>query len=128
MSSLHSYIQEGYEHKSITMLYAMLTFYFNLTGKVEAKNLTKRVKRELRRDERRNQAAQIRHRKREEVVAQKRQVGSAGTAPILVAIIALSKDADPFLALERLKESDSDATITVSQEGYLHLRWVYFYT
>jgi hypothetical protein len=96
---------------------------FCQTGKVAPKSLTKKASRELRREERRNRAAQIRHRKREEVVAQKRAIGSAMTAPILVVIIALSNDADPYAALELLKRSDSDATLTTSGEKYAHIRY-----
>jgi len=94
-------------------------------GKVAAKTITKSNNRELRREERRNQASQLRHKKREEVFAQKRQVGTARTAPILVAVIALSQDADPIVARDKLIKSDADAIVTHSGQGYVHLRYYF---
>ncbi|CAB3365603.1 Hypothetical predicted protein [Cloeon dipterum] len=90
-------------------------------GKVGPKSVVKTNKRDLRRDERRNKAVQIRHKKREDTFALKRQVGTAKTPPILVAIIALSKDVDPFLARDKLQTSEADVTTTRSGEGYIHL-------
>ncbi|KAF4527217.1 hypothetical protein B566_EDAN010565, partial [Ephemera danica] len=90
-------------------------------GKIAPKKFTKRASRELKREERRNRSAQIRHRKREEVVSQKRLIGSARTPPILVAIIALSNNADPYAALDLLAKSDNDSTMTSSGDNCVHL-------
>ncbi|XP_059476926.1 pre-rRNA-processing protein TSR1 homolog [Neocloeon triangulifer] len=90
-------------------------------GKVAAKTITKSNRRELRREERRNQAAQVRSKKREEAFAQKRQIGTARTPPILVAIISLSRDVDPIVARDKLQQGDPDTITTVSGEGHVHM-------
>jgi hypothetical protein len=92
-------------------------------GKVALKAISKGNSRELRREERRNQASQLRHKKREETFALKRQVGTARTAPILVAVIALTQNADPIAVREKLVKSDADSVVTHSGQGFVHLRY-----
>lgn len=65
----------------------------------------------------------MRHKKREETFALKRQVGTARTAPILVAVIALTQNADPMIVRERLVKSDADSIVTHSGQGFVHLRY-----
>lgn len=92
---------------------------------MSAKTLSKGNRRELGREERRNQASQIRHKKREESFALKRQVGTARTAPILVAVISLTQNADPMVAREKLIKSDADSIVTHSGQGFVHLRYIF---
>jgi pre-rRNA-processing protein TSR1 len=65
----------------------------------------------------------LRHKKREETFALKRQVGTARTAPILVAVIALTQNADPIVVREKLVKSDADSVVTHSGQGFVHLRY-----
>jgi hypothetical protein len=53
----------------------------------------------------------------------KRQVGTARTAPILVAVIALTQNADPIVVREKLVKSDEDSVVTHSGQGFVHLRY-----
>lgn len=54
------------------------------SGKISVKSLTKRNKKLLGKEERRNQAGQVRKKKRDEVLLKKRSIGGAKTAPFLV--------------------------------------------
>ncbi|KAK7868139.1 hypothetical protein R5R35_003016 [Gryllus longicercus] len=90
-------------------------------GRMAAKALSKKVRRDLRKDERRHQATQIRRNKREEVLLKKRALGSATSPPFITALVALCQDVNPFETLKVLKEADSEAEIEESAEGYIHL-------
>nr|CAD7395269.1 unnamed protein product [Timema cristinae] len=90
-------------------------------GKVSVKTLTKRARKELKKDERRNQAVQLRQKKRDEVLLKKRSLGGACTAPFLIAVVSLNADIDPFGILEFIKQADNEAVITNSGEGNIHI-------
>ncbi|XP_063696965.1 pre-rRNA-processing protein TSR1 homolog [Culicoides brevitarsis] len=83
-------------------------------GRVSVKASTMKAKRDLRRDERRHQATQIRKNKREEAIALKRSVGGTHTAPFLTCVLALHESIDPLSALAILAGCDSEAIVTKS--------------
>lgn len=92
-----------------------------LKGRTSAKSVTKRVRRELRKTERRNRAVQLRQKKRDEILFKKRSLGGSTTAPFLVAIVPLCDDVDPVGALEYLRQADDEAVITCSSQGNVHI-------
>ena len=91
-------------------------------GRTSAKTITKKARHELRKEERINKAAQIRQKKRDEILFKKRSLGGATSAPFLIAIVSLCGEIDPLGVLEYLKQADEEAVITYSNEGTLHLR------
>lgn len=80
---------------------------------------TRKAKHDLRKEERRNQAAQIRHKKREEMLKVKRGLCDA---PFLIAVIPLSRNIKAEVAVAFLKAADSESVITYSPEGQVHIR------
>ncbi|KAK9881798.1 hypothetical protein WA026_017313 [Henosepilachna vigintioctopunctata] len=90
-------------------------------GKESVKKISKKVKKELGREERRNQALQIRKNKREELLNKKRQIGSLDLAPFLVCIVPLNKNHDPNTVLNLLMQCDSEATVKNSPQGITHI-------
>lgn len=93
-----------------------------MVGRTSAKTITKKVRHELRKEERRNKAAQIRQKKRDEILLKKRSLGGATSAPFLIAIVSLCGEVDPVVVLEFLKQADEEAVVTHSQEGTVHIR------
>ena len=91
-------------------------------GRQSAKVFTKRARHELRKNERRNKATQLRQKKRDEILFKKRALGSSSSAPFLVAIVPLCNDVDPLGALEYLKQADDESVITYSSVGNVHIR------
>ncbi|XP_049809647.1 pre-rRNA-processing protein TSR1 homolog [Schistocerca nitens] len=93
-----------------------------LKGRVSAKATTKKVSRELHREERRNQAMQLRQKKREEMLLKKRfSSGVGNNHPLLLSVVPLSEKIDPLGVLELLKQADSDAVINNSSTGNVHI-------
>ncbi|XP_066992121.2 pre-rRNA-processing protein TSR1 homolog [Anabrus simplex] len=92
-----------------------------MRGKMSEKVLTKKVRRDLRKEERRHQAVQLRLKKRDEVLFKKRSLGGTRTAPFLIAVIPLSCEVDPVGCIELLKQCDSEAVISGSSEGNFHI-------
>jgi pre-rRNA-processing protein TSR1 len=91
------------------------------SGRPSVKTFTKKARHELRKGERKNKAAQIRKKKREEILLKKRSLGGATSAPLLIAVLPLCDSADYSTAVDFLKEADGDAVITRSREGHLHI-------
>lgn len=85
------------------------------------KSLSKRLKKDLSRNARRNQAVQHRKSKREEILEKKRSRGSSGSPPFLVTVLALSEDVDTKSILEIVKSCDEEATVTTSPSGVIHI-------
>lgn len=83
----------------------------------------KHLKRSLQRDARRNQLSQIRKKKREEVLAQKRNLGGFLSAPILICIIPLQSDIDIQNIVSIITSIDDTATVATSPCGILHVRY-----
>lgn len=69
---------------------------------------------ELKREERRHQANQIRKNKRQEVIALKRSLGK-NNAPFLTCIIPLHQSIDPMIALSILENCDEQAIVCKTQ-------------
>ncbi|GAB1859733.1 Pre-rRNA-processing protein TSR1 homolog [Camponotus japonicus] len=81
----------------------------------------KHLKRSLQRDARRNQLSQIRKKKREEVLAQKRNLGGFLSAPVLICIIPLQSNIDIQNIISVITGIDDTATIATSPCGILHI-------
>jgi len=113
-----------YETNVYVCLYVSMYLYNAVIfiGRTSAKIITKKARHELRKEERRNKAAQIRQKKRDEVLFKKRSLGGANSAPFLIAIVSLCGEIDPLGILEFLKQADEEAIITYSNEGTLHIR------
>lgn len=90
-------------------------------GRVSVKAITKKNKHDLKRMERRNQMQQLRAKKREESLTQKRGLGGIGSPPFLVAIIPLSTVENPLSALDQLKSCDSTVDVSYSEFGFCHI-------
>ncbi|XP_058057794.1 pre-rRNA-processing protein TSR1 homolog [Anopheles bellator] len=80
-------------------------------GKVNLKTLTRRANRQQSRDERRQQANQIRKNKRQEAIALKRAIGGALTAPFLTCVLPLNDLIDPNTALALIENCDPEASV-----------------
>lgn len=83
---------------------------------------TKRNKQLASRDQRRNQANQIRKNKRDEVFAKKRALGGQSTAPFLVCLLPLHADVDPRSALTIFETCDPSAVVHRSPSGVTHIK------
>ncbi|KAM0733978.1 Pre-rRNA-processing protein TSR1-like protein [Formica fusca] len=92
-----------------------------LKGKQNIKTSLKHLKKSLQRDARRNQLLQIRKKKREEVLAQKRNLGSCHSAPILICIIPLQSDINIQNIMSVITSIDETANIATSPCGITHI-------
>jgi len=72
---------------------------------------------ELNRQARKNLLTQIRKKKREEIIAQKRNIGSFSSAPILICIIPLQYDIDVKNVISNIKDIHEDISIVTSPCG-----------
>ncbi|KAK9752782.1 Importin beta binding domain [Popillia japonica] len=90
-------------------------------GKVSVKTISKKRKVELSRAQRRHQSLQIRQNKRDEVLLKKRSLGGFESAPLLVCVVPLSKDFDPAWAVLKLTKCDSEAVVSTSPSGVIHM-------
>ncbi|KAI5748096.1 hypothetical protein M8J77_021827 [Diaphorina citri] len=86
-------------------------------GKVNIKVISKKVKKNTRED-RRNQATQIRKNKRDEVLSSRRKFLEA---PFMVAVVPLSNSIVLGDVMEMIEKADPEAVVTHSSEGHLHL-------
>ncbi|XP_047520938.1 pre-rRNA-processing protein TSR1 homolog [Pieris napi] len=90
-------------------------------GKVNLKEYVRRNRHELKRDERRHQAKQIRKNKRDDVLAKKRALGGTRNPPFLVCVVPLNRQLDVQSALAILKTCSEGAIVTQLQSGIMHL-------
>ncbi|CAL7942706.1 unnamed protein product [Xylocopa violacea] len=90
-------------------------------GKVGVKVLSKRCTKNIGKDARRHQSSQIRKKKREEVLQQKRNLGGFDSTPILVCIIPLQRDLNVENLLSIIIKSDESAVVNNSPCGTTHL-------
>ncbi|XP_071442696.1 pre-rRNA-processing protein TSR1 homolog [Hetaerina americana] len=90
-------------------------------GKVSVKSLTARARRELKRNERRNQAVQLRSQKRAEAFNRKRSLGGASSPPFLVALVPLSNIVDIDTVRKAILNAEGSANLTWSEEGLAHI-------
>ncbi|XP_063973599.1 pre-rRNA-processing protein TSR1 homolog [Diachasmimorpha longicaudata] len=92
-----------------------------LKGKVSVKTLTKRSKKQLGKEARRHQCQQLRAKKREEVLAAKRNLGGSCAPPILITIIPLQEDFDTNTLISTLTDADETAEVAQSPQGLTHI-------
>lgn len=76
----------------------------------------------MKRDERRRKANQIRSKKKEAVLAKKRELGGNDSAPFLSAIIPLGESANIEKLLKQLKECDPDAKVETTTCNVIHIK------
>ncbi|XP_029169697.1 pre-rRNA-processing protein TSR1 homolog [Nylanderia fulva] len=93
----------------------------DLKGKQNIKTSLKHLKKNLQRDARRNQLLQIRKKKREEILAQKRDLGGFSSAPVLICIIPLHNDIDIQSVMSVITGMDETANISTSPSGITHI-------
>lgn len=122
------------EHSSFVMPYLwwnstivgddtfLIRFSFT-TGRVNVKAFTKKAKKELSREQRKNKCKQMRKLKRDETASRKRALGTAGSPPFLVTVVPLSPNINPRTALKTLTACEDGATVTTSSQGIVHLRY-----
>lgn len=80
-------------------------------GKTGLKNVSHKAHRELSREDRRQQANQIRKNKRQEAIALKRTLGGATTAPFLTCVLPLNANVDPNSAFAIIEGCDEESTV-----------------
>ncbi|KAK2575866.1 hypothetical protein KPH14_007238 [Odynerus spinipes] len=90
-------------------------------GKASVKVITKQVRKNLSREARRHQSVQLRKKKREEVIAQKRNLGSTYSAPILICIIPLQEDLELEDIISKLSNTGDITEIHKSPCGITHI-------
>ncbi|KAI5644034.1 hypothetical protein NE865_03945 [Phthorimaea operculella] len=90
-------------------------------GKVNVKEFVRRNRRELKKDERRHQALQLRKNKREECLAKKRALGGTRNPPFLVCVVPLNAQLDVGSALAILKTCTEGIVVSQSDRGIIHL-------
>ncbi|XP_078043045.1 tsr1 ribosome assembly factor [Augochlora pura] len=93
----------------------------DVKGKVNVKVLPKRMCNNLGKEARRHQLLQIRKKKREDVLQQKRNLGGSYSAPILVCIIPLQQHVDLEATLCILTKADENAIVNTSPCGTVHI-------
>ncbi|XP_024882748.1 pre-rRNA-processing protein TSR1 homolog [Temnothorax curvispinosus] len=82
---------------------------------------SKRFEKNLRKDERRNQLLQLRRKKREQVLAQKRNLGGFFSAPILICVIPLQSDVDIKNIVSAVTNMAETANVATSPNGIIHI-------
>lgn len=93
----------------------------NNKGRVHVKLISKRKNQELKRDERRKKANQLRSKKREDILAKKRAIGGSDSAPFLSAIIPIGESANLQKLLKQMKECDADAKVEITGCNIMHI-------
>lgn len=83
-----------------------------------SKAVSRKAKHELRKIERRNQAEQRRHKKREELIQKRRGICYA---PFLVAVVPLSEKVNIDNIIPQITSADPECTVAYSAEGYVHV-------
>jgi len=99
-------------------------FIFSCLGKqsIIGKS-SKRFEKNLRKNARRNQLLQHRKKKREQVLAQKRNLGGFFSAPILICVIPLQNDIDIKDIVFVVTNMDETANVATSSNGIIHIRY-----
>lgn len=85
--------------------------------------MSKRFEKNLRKDARRNQLLQHRKKKREQVMAQKRNLGGFSSAPILICVIPLQNNTDIKNIISIVTDMDETANVATSSNGITHIRY-----
>lgn len=84
---------------------------------------SKRFEKNLRKDARRNQLLQYRKKKREQVFAQKRNLGGSSSAPVLICIISLHSDTDVKDIVSVVTSMDETVDVATSPNGIIHIKY-----
>ncbi|XP_028046224.1 pre-rRNA-processing protein TSR1 homolog isoform X2 [Monomorium pharaonis] len=82
---------------------------------------SKHFEKNLGRDARRNRLLQFRKMKREEILAQKRNLSSFSSAPLLICIIPLQSDTDVKNILSVVTSMDKTTNVATSPSGIAHI-------
>ncbi|KAL2720052.1 pre-rRNA-processing protein TSR1 [Vespula squamosa] len=90
-------------------------------GKTNIKLISKQIHKNLNRDARRHQSLQFRKKKREEVLAQKRNLGGTHSAPILICIISLQEDLVLEQIVSKFRNADDTINVYTSPCGITHI-------
>lgn len=90
-------------------------------GKVNIKEIVRRNRHILKKDERRHQALQIRKNKREEVLSKKRALGGNRNPPFLVCVVPLNAQLDVQSTLAILRTCSEGTVVSQSLNGVLHI-------
>ncbi|XP_014601406.1 PREDICTED: pre-rRNA-processing protein TSR1 homolog isoform X2 [Polistes canadensis] len=91
-------------------------------GKQSVKVISKQIHKNLNRDARRHQSLQLRKKKMEEMLAQKRKLGKGSdSAPILICIIPLQEDLKLENIVYKLKTADDTINFYRSHCGIFHM-------
>lgn len=95
-------------------------YQLNITvlGKALSKIASQKARRELSKNERRNKAVQMRHKKREEFLQKKRGLTDA---PFLIALVPLNQNIKTSTLRTLFKNADSEAITNHSPEYHLHI-------
>ncbi|XP_072027418.1 pre-rRNA-processing protein TSR1 homolog [Amphiura filiformis] len=80
-------------------------------GRVNAKSLSKRARKELNKINRRHQAHQRRQKRRDEILSKRRCVGGRDTAPHLVVVLGLYEECTPSHIVKHLLECDDNLVV-----------------
>ncbi|XP_046833169.1 pre-rRNA-processing protein TSR1 homolog [Vespa crabro] len=92
-----------------------------IKGKTNIKVISKQIHKNLNRDARRHQSSQLRKKKREKVLAQKRNLGGTHSAPILICIISLQEDLVLEQIVSKFKNADDTINVYTSPYGITHI-------
>ncbi|XP_064606334.1 pre-rRNA-processing protein TSR1 homolog [Liolophura sinensis] len=90
-------------------------------GRVSVKVLSKKSRHVQKRNDRRNQAHQIRKQRRDEALAKKRSRGGQGTPPYLVAVLPLCDGLDTTSLVNLMKSCDDSLTVIENDQGLIHI-------
>lgn len=91
-------------------------------GRTSLKIVTKRFKKGISKDERRNQMIQHRLKKKLEVMQKKRKLGSLEKPPFLIALVPLHFNTDSEKVMRLIKNCCENNNIATSPEGVLHIK------
>ncbi|XP_043497043.1 pre-rRNA-processing protein TSR1 homolog isoform X1 [Polistes fuscatus] len=91
-------------------------------GKKSVKVISKQIHKNLNRDARRHQSLQLRKKKMEEMLAEKRKLGKGSdSAPVLICIIPLQENLELQNIVDKLKTADDTINSYISPCGTLHM-------
>lgn len=97
------------------------------SGKTNIKEVTRHTKKELSKEVRRNQCQQLRKKKRDEVIALKRNFGSSLAPPILITVIPLHQDISTQSIVSMLTDADEAAAVISNNRGVTHIRCAFIF-
>lgn len=110
-------IDNAMKGRFLENIVSIFLHYIKILGKSSVQAVCHKHKAQQRKDQRRNQLSQIRRNKRDEIMEQKRQLGSVTgiAAPFLVCILPLHSQIDPNSALAILENCDDEAIVKKSE-------------